>query len=368
MYTEHFGFTHPPFRPPGGEDEWFPAPQHTGALDKLLQGIETGAPFMLLCGPTGTGKHTLLDILARRLAPEIRIAHTEGAELGYGELLGNILNACQLPCPRESEVMRYRRLLDFVERQRVRRRRVLLIITGAHRLSTDNLEQLRLLSGVNGNEAHLMNILLAGEDSLLDTLEQPALRALAVQITTRARLWPFNAADTRAYIRFRMKQAGASGELFSEHASDLIHEASSGIPSAIDYLCTAALHQAAQEDSQRIGASQIARICRVLEQTGGQTADATALPKAADSPDGTSLAPDPPGIELSADDLEMARRLAAQARAARQRSQRIRRLLTGTAGILLAGGLIAGAIYLADGREAHARTAAHTTQNVTFPD
>jgi len=70
-------------------------------------------------------------------------------------------------------------------------RRTVLIIDEAQNLSTDVLEQVRLLTNLETTTQKLLQILLIGQPELQTMMAQPELRQLGQRITARYHLPPY---------------------------------------------------------------------------------------------------------------------------------------------------------------------------------
>jgi general secretion pathway protein A len=79
------------------------------------------------------------------------------------------------------------------------------------------------------------------------------LRQLAQRITGRYHLSPLSKTETAAYIRHRLKVAGANTEIFTPAALREAHRLSDGIPRIINVICDRALLGAFTQEQHRIG-------------------------------------------------------------------------------------------------------------------
>src|SRR5207244_11171172 len=85
-----------------------------------------------------------------------------------------------------------------------------LIIDEAQHLTTQVLEQIRIISNLETNESKLLQIVLVGQLNLLDVLAAAEMRQLDQRISIRATLKPLNRADVEAYIAHRLWVARGS--------------------------------------------------------------------------------------------------------------------------------------------------------------
>ena len=119
--------------------------------------------------------------------------------------------------------------------------RVVLIIDEAQNLSTEALEQVRLLTNLETETQKLLQIILIGQPELRDMLARPELRQLAQRITARYHLVPLDAAGTEAYLRHRISSAGGVRFPFAADGVQRLHRRSGGVPRLINIIAERAL-------------------------------------------------------------------------------------------------------------------------------
>jgi general secretion pathway protein A len=146
-----------------------------------------------------------------------------------------------------------RHLLDT----HARGRRVVLIVDEAQNLSTQTLEQVRLLTNLETATTKLLQIILIGQPELRELLDQAELRQLAQRITGRYHLNPLSADESAGYVKHRMRVAGATAEVFTPSALREIHRLSGGIPRVINVICDRALLGAFTQEDHRAGAALV---------------------------------------------------------------------------------------------------------------
>src|ERR1041385_4550823 len=121
--------------------------------------------------------------------------------------------------------------------------RTVLIVDEAHGLSTQVLEEIRLLCNFESDTAKQMQIVLTGQPELREVLNNPELRQLKQRVALRCEIRALpNVEETAQYINSRLKVAGATRpDIFSPGAIDYIFRCTAGIPRAINNLCDNAL-------------------------------------------------------------------------------------------------------------------------------
>jgi general secretion pathway protein A len=238
LNLEFFGLQQKPFNPTPDPSFLYPSPGHREGLAQLLYGVQEHKGFILLTGEVGTGKTTLLRTLLSRLDGNTASAFVFDTTLPFEGLLEYILEDFGVAKPGESHAQRLIALNNFLIERRRAGQNTVLILDEAQNLDVRALEQIRLLSNFETQTEKLLQILLVGQPELLDKLDRPELRQLKQRISLRCRLLPLTRAQTRDYIRTRLRIAGASNlGLFSDAAITRIVEYSGGIPRLINTLC-----------------------------------------------------------------------------------------------------------------------------------
>ena len=274
MYTEFYGLREKPFSLSPDPRFLFLSDSHREALAHLLYGIEQGEGFIAITGEVGTGKTTLCRTLLQRLEPGSEIAFLFNPQLSGLELLQAITAEFGL----ETQGKSRRELMDQLDRflltKKQEGRRVLLLIDEAQNLDSEALEQVRLLSNLETDTQKLIQIVLIGQPELDTLIESPHLRQLRQRISVRWRLTPLSAAETREYVRHRLRvAAGGARDIFTELALREVHRRSGGIPRVVNRLCDRALLAGYSEGAREIGLGTVAEAQREIDG-GGRSASA----------------------------------------------------------------------------------------------
>jgi type II secretory pathway predicted ATPase ExeA len=218
------------------------SPSHRDALATLKQGIEHFRGFMMLVAEPGMGKTTLLNKLMEELSDSARVVFLFQTQCSSRELLCFILNELEVDHTGMDVVAMHRALNQALLEEMLRGRRFVLIVDEAQNLQEPVLETIRLLSDFETSHSKLIQIVLAGQPQIAETLMAPSLVQLRQRIAALANLKPLTPAETAAYIEHRLRAAGWSDKMiFSSDALDQIAESSEGVPRSINNLCFNAL-------------------------------------------------------------------------------------------------------------------------------
>jgi len=260
MYTSFFGLQEKPFAITPDPRYLYLSERHAEALAHLLYGINEAGGFIQLTGEVGTGKTTVIRSLLEQLPGHADVALILNPRITPAEFLLTICEELHVHVP-ESGRGSTKTLMDLLGRQlldtHARGRRVVLIVDEAQNLSTQTLEQVRLLTNLETATTKLLQIILIGQPELRELLDKPELRQLAQRITGRYHLDPLSTEETAGYVKHRMRVAGATAEAFTPTALREVHRLSHGIPRVINVICDRALLGAFTQEDHRVGANLV---------------------------------------------------------------------------------------------------------------
>ena len=135
----------------------------------------------------------------------------------------------------------------------------MLIVDEAQNLAPEVLEQIRLLTNLETETQKLLQIILIGQPELRKLLAREDLRQLAQRITGRYHLDPLSREETAAYVRHRLRVAGATADIFTRGALREVYRVSRGIPRVINIICDRALLGAYTQDLHQVPAALVRR-------------------------------------------------------------------------------------------------------------
>lgn len=254
MYTAYFGLTENPFSLTPDPRFLFMSQRHREALAHLMYGMGERGGFVLLTGEVGTGKTTLCRSLLEQVPEGVEVALVLNPKQTALELVASLCDELNVSYPPGTDSLKV--LIDLLNLHlmeiHAKGRRTVLIIDEAQNLSTDVLEQVRLLTNLETTTQKLLQILLIGQPELQTRMAQPELRQLGQRITARYHLPPLLLNETAAYIQHRLEVAGCKRHLFTKGTLPLVHRLSGGVPRLINTICDRALLGAYAKQRDRV--------------------------------------------------------------------------------------------------------------------
>ena len=261
-YLEFFELNQEPFSNAPVSRFYYNSPQHAQALTRLLHATSNMKGLALLVGDIGRGKTTL----ARRMLDALPEAEYEAALLVIihsgitaNWLLKRIALQLGVEAPAEEKLallsQLYQRLLQIYEQGK----KAVVLIDEAQMLATrEIMEEFRGLLNLEVPERKLISFVFFGLPEIEQHLNlDPPLKQ---RVALRYRLEAFPVESTEAYIRHRLRLAGAPRVPFSSEAFAAIHRFSKGTPRVINTLCDNALFEAFLARQNEIDGKLVERI------------------------------------------------------------------------------------------------------------
>ncbi len=260
MYLSFFGLNEKPFAITPDPRYLYLSERHAEALAHLLYGINEAGGFVQLTGEVGTGKTTIVRSLLAQVPKNAEIALILNPRMTATEFLLTICEEIGIGVP-DASMESLKDLVDVLSHYLLRAhatgRRVVLVVDEAQNLAPEVLEQVRLLTNLETNTQKLLQIILIGQPELRELLGRNELRQLAQRITGRYHLHPLSRDETAAYVRHRLRVAGATTDIFSGAALSEVYRLSVGVPRVINVICDRALLGAYSMDSHRVTATLV---------------------------------------------------------------------------------------------------------------
>jgi general secretion pathway protein A len=244
MYKSFYNLKRNPFEITPDPSFLFPTTRHNEALASLYYGVTAHRGFVVLTGEVGTGKtlilRSLLGLLQRR---DMAFALVFNPTLSPIEFIRYIALDFGLQAAGKAKDELIHVLNGFLLTRHQKGLTTILVVDEAHHLSSEVLEEIRLLTNLETSQQKLLQIILAGQPELDQKLDFHELRQLKQRIALRCHLDPLNAIETREYMRRRLQIAGANGamQIFSAPAIEAVYTHSRGIPRLINTICENAL-------------------------------------------------------------------------------------------------------------------------------
>jgi len=242
MYESFYGMKEKTFNLNPDPDYLYMSQGHENTYTHLEYAIAENKGFVVVTGEIGSGKTTLINYLLYNLQLDIQIGLINNTNIAPSQLLRMICREFEIEVNGKDKVEAMDAFQDFLLRKYSEKNRVLLIVDEAQNLSPKTMEEIRMLSNLEAEKDHLIQMILVGQPELKYKLQRKDMQQFAQRVTVHCHLDGLSQNEVGEYIRHRLKVGEAENlDLFDNEAIDAIYENSGGIPRLINILCDTAL-------------------------------------------------------------------------------------------------------------------------------
>ncbi len=156
MYQEYFGFNKMPFNTTPDSRFFFPSSKHAEALASLIYAVNERKGFVVITGEVGAGKTTVCRTLLGRVEPNTKAVLITNTNLTCDQLFEIICMQLGLDAAGKSKAEILQMLNAYLLGQLKEHAAVVLIIDEAQNLSSDVLEEVRMLSNLETEREKLL--------------------------------------------------------------------------------------------------------------------------------------------------------------------------------------------------------------------
>ena len=260
MYLSHWELDRKPFDGGIDAESYYPSETHQGALLKLRYVLENRQAAAALCGPAGTGKTLLAEILKRQLPAEFTpFSHLVFPQLPVAQLIAHLaeeLTPSDVRGPEATLEHNLHRIQRFLADNHRQGNHAIIAIDEAHTIDDRRtFEALRMLLNFEVDGRPTFTLLLIGQTGLLPAIER--MPGLEERLGVKCLLRPLTLEETVSYVSHRLQAAGAKHALFHQNAWETLFDLTQGFPRRINRLCDLALLIGFAEERKNISSEQL---------------------------------------------------------------------------------------------------------------
>ena len=261
-YLDFYELSQEPFSNAPVSRFYYASAQHARALARLTHAVGSMKGLAVLVGDIGAGKTTL----ARRLLDSLPEDEYEAALLVIVHsgitaswLLRRIAVQLGVEHPADEKLALLAQLYQRLVRIHESGRKAVVLIDEAQMLATRELmEEFRGLLNLEVPERKLLSFVFFGLPEIEDNLRLDP--PLAQRVAIKYRLEPLGPDATEAYVRHRLRLAGAARVPFTPAAMARIHAHTRGTPRLINTLCDNALFEGFMSRARELDERHLDRV------------------------------------------------------------------------------------------------------------
>ncbi|MFC1650889.1 AAA family ATPase [Candidatus Latescibacterota bacterium] len=272
-YLKYWEMTKAPFSLTPDPDMLYLSTQHSECLMRLKYAIfshKGGA--LLVSDNAGNGKTSILAKLKNDLdeyyGGRVKVVFIDHPTLSPIEMIGEIGNQLGTDLQTTEKIRALNSLRDRLFSFYNENIKVIVIVDEGQMLRErrDLLDELRILLNFCVSDSFLLTFIFSGQKPLDSILRE--MPEFWQRLPVRYFLKNLNYNDTKALIKFRLKQVGASEDIFKEESFDGIYNYSEGCPRVICAVADLCLIVGFAKGIKRIGFVEVSTACRDMESSG----------------------------------------------------------------------------------------------------
>jgi type II secretory pathway predicted ATPase ExeA len=260
-WVKHFKLDGNPF---GRESEtwrYYYGARYGVASLRLEQAFEQKRGYIVVTGPAGTGKSTLVNSVLSRTDVYARATVSVSQRTPAG-VIDALLNSREPIQDGFTPTRKRAALLEMIEHARAQKRSIVCVVEDAHLARAGQLKDLITAVNITPDAHQVLLLVLVGRPELNDTLRTRSLAGLKTRISTKIETAPMSMEEVADFVSDRLETAGceAPEEILPAISMRKIAQSSHGVIALCETIARTALERAAAGESRKISPELVEEI------------------------------------------------------------------------------------------------------------
>ncbi len=214
---------------------------------------------MVVTGTIGSGKTTLSQMIKADFANTLKLVWIAEPPANSMDLFLFLAQELGIQLSSSERTFVIRDIREALIQTLSDGTKCMIIIDESHLMSEDTFNGIRLLNNLEEGSDKLIQILLLGQEEIMDTINKPEMEPFKQRIAALEILGKLDAEGIQQYISHRMQIAGGHPDIFTQTGWKAISIAfkPSGTPRMINTLCDRTLQVAFDKQKQFIDAHDV---------------------------------------------------------------------------------------------------------------
>jgi general secretion pathway protein A len=259
MYTEHFNLNLLPFENVPDPLFFYDYGDHALIRKQISGSLQSGRGLIVVIGPIGSGKTTLSQMIKFDFPENIKLIWMGEPPANSTNLYLFIAQELGLQPSSTEKTFVLRDIRNALLKINSEGKKCLVIMDESHLMSDDVINGIRLLNNLEEGSIKLIQLLLLGQEELMETINRPEMEPFKQRIATLEILGKMNVDTVLEYVSHRIQVAGGTPALISDTGWEALSVAFStgGTPRTINSLCDRSFNVAFEREKSVVDARDI---------------------------------------------------------------------------------------------------------------
>lgn len=259
MYTEHFELNILPFENVPDPLFFYDEGDHARIRKQISGSLQSGRGLIVVTGPIGSGKTTLSQMIRSDFSEKIRLIWMAEPPANSADLYLFLAQELGLQPSSTEKTFVMRDIRNTLLEINSEGKKCLVIMDESHLMSDDVMNGIRLLNNLEEGSMKLIQMLLLGQEELMEKINRPDMEPFKQRIAALEILGKMNIEGARKYISHRIQVAGGTPALISDTGWEALSIAfnAGGTPRMINSLCDRSFNVAFEREKTVVDAHDI---------------------------------------------------------------------------------------------------------------
>lgn len=259
MYAQHFNLHLLPFENVPDPLFFYDHGDHARIRKQISGSLKSGRGLIVVTGPIGSGKTTLSQMIKSDFPENIKLIWMAEPPASSSDLYLFLAQELGIQPSSSEKTFVMRDIRNALLKINAEGKKCLVIIDESHQMSEDVINGIRLLNNLEEGSVKLIQLLLLGQDELMEKINRPEMAPFKQRIASLETLGKMNVDRVLKYITHRIQVAGGAPGLISDTGWEALSIAFSagGTPRTINSLCDRSFNVAYERDKPIVDAQDV---------------------------------------------------------------------------------------------------------------
>ncbi len=259
MYAQHFNLNLLPFENVPDPLFFYDQGDHARIRKQISGSLQSGRGLIVVTGPIGSGKTTLSQMIKSDFPEDIKVIWMAEPPANSSDLYLFLAQELGLQPTSSEKTFVMRDIRNALLKINSEGKKCLVIMDESHLMSEDVINGIRLLNNLEEGSTKLIQLLLLGQEELMEKINKPEMAPFKQRIAALETLGKMNIDRVLKYITHRIQVAGGAPNLISDTGWEALSIAfsSGGTPRTINSLCDRSFNVAYERNKLNVDAQDV---------------------------------------------------------------------------------------------------------------